>query len=230
MKRGLPTGNPLNIYISFYPCVNISPCLYLRVMHPPSVPADRHISIHPTLYLHTDRLFRYHSDCDLLHIWHHTRFIRQLPNSLCGYNVRHAFAYFGAFTGFSPCREAFRPLRHHGFFGGELLCCHGYFQTATSNSKIVLRDPFLAASKPIYGIVCACPILDCLNRTLVSRPSCIIQNRPGPTARRTICLYYYHTLKPIFQTLFLSRFLYVFLLSVSYTRGFIFSSVFSKIM
>ena len=200
----------LSIYLhSLLPVTTLSPCLYLRVMHPPSVPADHHINTHLLLlYLHTNRLFRYHSCCEQFRTSaprtfspdSRTPLRQQRPRYVCLFWRLHRV--FFATLSQTACPSAIMVS------SGESFCCHGYFQTATSNLKILLRDPLRAASKPINGIVRACPTSHILHRTSVSRPFLTHSESSRATARRTICLYYYHTLKPVFKTFFFFRFLY----------------------
>lgn len=182
-KKRVPGWKPSCILYLLFTFAKRPHCSYLRVMHPPSVPADRHIDTHFGL------IFTYRPVLPVLQLLrttfafrHHTHFVRQFPNALAATTPAIRLLVLAPSSGFlyNPAANRF-TLRHHGFFGGRLPRAHGYFQTATSNSKTLLRDPLRAASKPVSGIVHACPTSRILHRTLVSRPSFFIQNHSEPS-------------------------------------------------
>ena len=174
-------------------------------MHPPSVSADRHIDTQ-YLYLRTNRLLRYRISCEqAAPSAPHTFGLELFQTPLRLQRPRYD-CFFGASTELSLqlCRgiRFFPPLSSQ-HLREPCSTVTDIFKPSTANSKILFRDPFRATLKPTSGTVRACPTSRIRNRTLVSRPfffdSDVLPDHHPP---KSICLYYYHTLKSVPQTIF----------------------------
>ena len=142
-------------------------------MHPPSVPADRHIDAQYFLYLRTNRPNRYCIPCDQATLSApHTFSLEHFQTPLRLQRPRYACFLVPSLSFlYNSVVELPYSLRFlHNISGNFISTATDIFKLSTANSKILFRDPFRATSKPTFGTVCACPISRIQTRTLVSRP------------------------------------------------------------